>query len=100
MRKVVDHFEIPEELARELSELLITQTIREKLLMELINSDDESKYEAVERKLAPVTAKIEAIKIKITSEYVPAKYNSPRYMWNYMGYEVSKNLVEVIEDVE
>ena len=42
-----------------------------------------NKYEDVEKLLLPITAKIEAIKIKITREYVPEKYNSQKYMWNY-----------------
>ena len=92
---VIDTFEIPEDLAKELSELLTKQTIRDRLLVQLINEPE--KYDTAEQRLIPVTAKIEAIEIKITKEYVPDKYNSTKYMWNYDGYEISGNKVEVIE---
>ena len=94
---VIDTFEIPEDLARELSDLLTKQTIRERLSLQVI--DDPEKYEIAEERLIPITSQIEAIKVKITKEYVPAKYNSTKYMWNYDGYEVSKNKVDVIENV-
>lgn len=92
---VIDTFEIPEELAKELSELLTKQTIRERLLLQLI--DDKAKYESAENMLIPVTARIEAIKIKITKEYVPEKYNDPKYQWNYDGWEVDENRVQILE---
>lgn len=91
---VVGHFEIPEELAKELSDNLIIQTIRQRLLSDVVG--DAEKYDAVEKSLIPVVAKIEAIKLKITKEFVPKQYNSIRYMWNYNGYEVDKNKVEII----
>lgn len=91
---VVDYFEIPDELARELSNLLTKQTIREKLLLQLV--DDPVKYEKAEELLIPVTSKIEAIKVKITKEYVPSKYNSVEYIWNYDGYEIDKNKVQIL----
>ena len=97
VQKVIDYFEIPDDLARELSELLTKQTIRERLLLQLVNDPD--KYEAAEALLIPITAKIEAIKVKITKEFVPAKYNARRYMWNYDGFEVDGNKVQIIEEV-
>ena len=93
---VIDFFEIPGDLARELSESLTKQTIRERLLLQLVSEPD--KYEAAEKLLIPVTAKIEAIKVKITKEFVPAKYRSNRYMWNYDGYSIDQNKVQVIEE--
>jgi hypothetical protein len=97
IQKVVDHFEIPDDLARELSELLTKQTIRERLLLQLVS--ELEKYEQAEKLLIPVTAKVEAIKLKITKEFIPQKYNSRRYMWNYEGYEVAENKVQIIEEV-
>ena len=94
---VIDHFEIPDDLAQELSGLLTKQTIRERLLMQLVGEPE--KYEQAENLLIPITAKIEAIKVKITKEFVPAKYNARRYMWNYDGFEVDGNKVQIIEEV-
>lgn len=93
---VVGVFEIPEELAKELSELLTTQTVRERLLIQVM--DDPEKYETVEKMIIPVTEKIEAIKVKITREFVPEIYNSPEYIWNYDGYLVDGNKVQVIKE--
>lgn len=97
VQKVIDWFEIPDTLAKELSELLIKQTIRERLLMQLVGEPE--KYEEAEKLLIPITAKIEAIKVKITKEYIPAKYNARKYMWNYDGYEIDGNRVQIIEEV-
>ena len=84
---IVSTFQIPEELAKELSELLTKQTIRERLLIQLI--DDPNKYEQAEAMLVPITSKIEAIKIKITEQFVPDDFKSPEYIWNYDGWEVA-----------
>lgn len=92
---LVGNFEIPEELAKELSELLIKQSIRMDMLLNVVN--DPVKYETIEKMLMPVTAKIEAIKIQITNEFVPSQYNDSKYIWNYDGWEVAKNVVNVFE---
>ena len=97
IQKVIDYFEIPDELAKELSKLLTLQTIRERLLIQLVG---DKKFEEVENSLIDVTAKIEAIKIKITKEYIPLQYNSELYIWNYDGYEVDKNKVQIIIEEE
>lgn len=98
-QSIIDHFEIPDELAKELSDLLTKQAIREKILGGLILQDKDS-YEAAEEVLVPIVQRIEAIKYKITNEFVPQQYRKDRYMWNYNGYEIDKNKVEVIGDKE
>ena len=94
-QQVIDNFEIPEDLAKELSELLVKQTIRERILLQLVADPD--KFEEVEKSLIPITEKIEAIKNRITKEFVPEEYNSTKYMWNYESWEVARNKVQVIE---
>ena len=94
-KKVVSQFEIPEALAKELSELLIKQSIRERLLATLISQPEQ--YEEAEKNLIPIISRIEAIKMKITSEYVPAKYQSSAYIWNYDGYEISGCTVDILQ---
>ena len=94
-QQVIDNFEIPEDLAKELSELLVKQTIRERILLQLVADPD--KFEEVEKSLIPITAKIEAIKNRITKEFVPEEYNSTKYIWNYESWEVARNKVQVIE---
>lgn len=91
---IIDRFEIPDELARELSDLLTKQTIRERLLTQLTGEPD--KFESVEKMLMPITARIEAIKVKITREYVPPRYRNSQYTWSYDGYEVDGNLLQII----
>ena len=94
---IVGSFNIPDELAKELSELLTKQTIRERILVQLV--DDQVKFEQAEKMLIPITSKIEAIKIKITNEYVPNEFRSPKYVWNYDGYEVAGFTVNVLTDI-
>lgn len=91
---VVGTFTIPEELAKELSELLTKQTIRERLLIQLI--DDPVKYEKAEEVIVPITSKIEAIKVRITNEFVPPNYRSSKYIWNYDGWEIAENNVQIL----
>lgn len=92
---IVGYFEIPDELAKELSELLIKQSIRQRVLTEVVGNAE--KYEAAEDNLIPVVRRVEAIKIQITKHYVPKQYDSIDYVWNYNGYEISGNKVELIK---
>ncbi len=93
-QQIVGTFEIPEELAKELSDLLTKQTIRMQVLTNVIDQPD--KYEIAEKNLIPITRKVEAIKVKITKEDVPDKYEDPKYVWNYDGWDVSENKVQII----
>lgn len=95
--KYVGEFEIPEEIAKKLSDLLTQQTIRERLLIQLINTDDGS-YNKVESSLMPIINEIESIKYNITNEYVPVVFRSEKYTWNYDGYTISENKVQVYEN--
>ena len=93
-QEVVDLFEIPDALAQELSELLTKQMIRERILIQVVGDND--KFAEIEKSLIPITSRIEFIKNKITTEYVPEKYSSNKYMWNYESYEIAKNQVQII----
>lgn len=93
LQVLVGHVEIPDALAHRLSDLLVKQTIRERLLREVM--DDVNKYEQAEALLIPITEEIEAIKVKITRECIPDEYNDPQYTWNYNGYEVDGNSIEI-----
>lgn len=93
---VIDTFSIPEELAKELSELLTKQIIRERLLLQLI--EEPEKYDKQEKMLIPVVSKVEAIKQKITNEYVPDKYATAEYSWNYNGWEIDKNICQIYKN--
>lgn len=91
---IIDTFEIPEIIAKRLSELLTIQTIREKILDQ--NIDNPTKYEQIEKMLIPVVSEIEALKTKITKDYVPKEYRSDEYMWNYDGYEIDGCSVQIL----
>lgn len=92
---IIEMVPIPEDLAKELSDLLIKQTIRERVLVQLVGQPD--KYDEAEKLLLPIVAKIEAIKVKITREHIPTKFNDEKYVWNYNGYEIDGAAVEIIE---
>lgn len=94
---IIDNFEIPFEVATQLTDLLTKQTIRMQLLQQ--NLSDPVKFEEIEKLLMPITSQIEALKRKITDEYVPAKYRFPQYMWNYDGYDISGCVVQVIQNL-
>lgn len=96
LRVIVGSFEIPDELARELSDLLIKQMIRQQMLQQIIVTDI-SKYEEVEQLLVPITERIETIKRIITEEYVPKEFSSMKYTWSYEGYDANGNSVYIIE---
>lgn len=97
MKNVVGSFEIPEDVAKRLSYLLTKKAIREQVLVSLV--DDKAKFESVEDTLIPIVNEVDKLKAKITSEYVPDKYNDERYQWSYNGYEIDGNKVEVYEEV-
>lgn len=85
--------QIPEELAKELSELLIKQSIRENMLERCI--DDPDKYDKMEAMLVPINARIGAIQTKITQEFIPDAFKSDDYMWNYNGWEIDGNTIHI-----
>lgn len=92
--KTVATFQIPDELAKRLSDLLVTQSIRERVLANLVGKPE---YDQMENKLIAIVNEIDAIKNKITMEYVPDEYRSERFTWTYEGYGISQNNISIIE---
>ena len=93
MNEVIDTFMIPEEIAKKLSDLLVTQSIRERLLTNLIGKPE---YDQVERSLIDIISQIDTLKNIITSDYVPSAYRSEEYQWNYDGYGISGTVVQIM----
>lgn len=93
--QVVATFEIPGEIAKRLSELLVIQSIREKMLDQ--NIENPTKYEQMEKLLIPVTTEIDVLKSRITASYVPEQYRSDAYMWNFDGYEIDGCTVSIMK---
>lgn len=91
---VIDTFTIPEELAQELSDLLIKQSIRQNTVNACVG--DPEKYEQAEALLVPIAARIDKIKYQISTELVPMKYRSSRYRWNFNGWEIDNNVLEIL----
>lgn len=92
--KVLTTFEIPDDLAKELSDLLIKQSIRERVLTNLIG--DLERYEMAENMLMQTTSRIEVIKQMISREYVPEEFRSSQYIWNYSGYDIDGNKAYIV----
>jgi hypothetical protein len=90
---IISDFEIPDELAKELSDLLTTQSVRQSIATNLIGTD---KYDLAEKNLVEITKKVDAIKNRITEEYVPEAFRDNAYIWNYNGYEISKNKIDIL----
>ena len=95
-KEIIDTFEIPEDIAKELSELLIKQNIRERVLATVAGEPD--KYNEIEKSLIPIVGRIEAIKSDITIHHVPAKYRKDEYSWNFNGYDVSGCYCQIMKN--
>lgn len=92
MEKVTT-FEIPEEIAKRLSILLVKEKVRRELLSNLVGN--KSKFEEVEQLLVEVSSEVEKIKYDITTLYVPEKYRSDEFIWDYNGFEIDKNILTI-----
>ena len=96
VQTIIDYFDIPVELAKRLSEVMCVRNIRMQLLQTIIGTPQ---YETVEKSLIPLEQEFEAIKLRITKEFVPDKYkSSPEYIWNYSGWYVTENRAEIIQE--
>lgn len=95
--RIVDHVEIPDDIAKNLSDLLVKQVVRERILMASLS--DPVKFEEAEKLLLPITEKIEMMKTRITQNLIPDRYNDPKYIWNYNGYAISENKIDIIETI-
>ena len=84
MKTLATTFEIPTELANELSELLIKEEVLQTSIDHLFSQGDENWTEVMD-KLTRVKQRINSIKNKITNDFVPDQYKDPRYVWNYEG---------------
>ena len=93
---VIDTFEIPEELGRELTELLAKQVINDRILSSV--ADQPEKYQTVMNAQIGIQRNIDRIKWVITEEYVPDEYRSDRHSWNYNGYDIAANKVDIIKN--
>lgn len=91
----VTTFEIPEEIAKHLSMLLVKEKVRKELLSNLIGN--KNKFEEVEQLLIEVSAEVEKIKHDITTLYVPEKYRSEKFIWDYNGFEIDKNILTIYQ---
>lgn len=89
----VTTFEIPEELAKHLSILLVKEKVRKELLSNSIG--DKNKFEEVEQLVVEVSSEVEKIKHDITTLYVPEKYRSEEFVWDYNGFEIDNNIVTI-----
>ena len=91
-RVIVDTFEIPEELAQELSELNTTIDLRRQVLPDLIGTE---KYQPYEKETVKLLSRRQEIMSSITRDFVPEKYRTQKYSWNYNGYAAAKNSLEI-----
>lgn len=92
---IIDEFEIPDELAKELTALLTESSIKKSLLIELI--EFPTKYEIIEKAVIILEDKISALKNTITRNYVPEAYRTSEYSWNYDGYPTAGNIVQILK---
>lgn len=89
---VIDVFTIPDEMAKELSELLGRNAVKKEQLP-ILFAQNPAKYEEMEGMLVADQARAEALQMRITADYVPDKYRSEEYTWRYTTYDISGNEV-------
>lgn len=87
---VIDTFEIPDEMAKELDQLITRVGIMKDILAANVNN--QAAYDKLEAKLMPLQSRYSTIKSAITYQYVPAKYNSNDFSWVYPGYDLAGNI--------
>lgn len=92
--KYINTFEIPVEMAKELSLLTGKEKIRKDLLFSSINNPET--FSKVEKELITIMEQLEGLKQKITDEYVPDEYRSEEYVWVHNGWEIDKNNIGII----
>lgn len=92
---IIDQFEIPDELAKELTALLTESSVKKSLLIELV--EYPTKYEIIEKAVITLEDKISALKNTITREYVPEEYRTSEFSWNYDGYPTAGNIVQILK---
>lgn len=92
----IDTFEIPTEIAQNLTNLMTNQAINDRILSSV--ADQPEKYKAVMADQIKIQREIDALKYKITSEFVPDQYRFEQYSWNYNGIDVAGNEVEIMEN--
>ena len=83
-KNLVTTFEVPTELAQELSELLIKEDILQTSIDHLFSQGDEKWTEVMEQ-LTKVKSRINTLKNKVTNDFVPDQYRDQKYVWNYEG---------------
>lgn len=93
--QVVDTVKIDSALARRLSDLLSIQSIRQSLLLQLLDNIDS--YNKVEQMLIPITDEINQIKNQITLYEVPDQYKDPMFIWSYDGWATNEDKINIIK---
>lgn len=91
---VIGTFTIPEDIAKRLTELMATQVINDRILASV--ADQPEKYDTVILSQVKIQREFDQLKYRITEEYVPDEYRDQKYSWNYNGYDVAQNTVEIV----
>ena len=92
----VTKIKIPEDVAKELSDLINKKTVRLEVAASCIK-DDEA-YAIAESKLIQVTERMEFLKDVITNQFIPLEYKSEEYTWNYNGYLIDKDEISIYKN--
>jgi len=91
---VVDTFDIHEDMAKKLTDLMAQQAVNDRILAAV--ADQPTKYDTLLKQQASIQRSIDEIKFYITENCVPDKYRSDKYQWNYNGYDIAGTKVEIL----
>lgn len=95
MQRTVGTFEIPDDIAQELTELMAKRDVYESLMIKSAN--DPAAFDVIESKLIDTVRKYDAVRNRITDDLLPDEFRNAAYTWTYRGYEIDKNVVSVWE---
>lgn len=95
MQTRIGTFTIPEDVAKELTELMAKTDVYESLMIKAAN--DPGAFDVIEKKLLDTVQKYNTVKTRITDELLPDEYRNESYTWSYRGWDIDKDVLTVWE---
>lgn len=96
----VDTVELPEEIASNLLDNLTKYKVILDAYVNVADSNDPVKAGAITDHLVAVSQDIEWIKKHITEEYIPDKYRSDAFIWEFNGTIRGDNKISIYSTIK
>lgn len=96
---LVDTVELPEDIAANLLNNLTKYKVIMDAYIKVVDDNDPVKINAIESNLVAVSQDIEWIKRHITEEYIPDKYRSDAFIWEFNGAIRGDNKISIYSTI-